>query len=369
MSVMLGMGIAYKDGMYEITVQTADPFQMSLNRNAERSPTVVYTEQEKTIYEAIRKITTKTSRKIYSAHLRLLILDEHMARSGIEDVLDLMFRDYEPRPDFYIALAKGSSPREILKLMTPAEPLSALELHKSLILSEQKWAPTAAVNVLELYRMLTKEGIEPVLTGLTLKGDRVKGATMENVQQPEAVGEYQFEGIGVFRDDRFLGWLNKSDSKAYSYVRNKIANTVGKVRCPGSDDFFVTEVTSSKSKIKPLVRNGEPAVRIELTVEANIGESYCNMDLKKESNFLQLQQAGSEKLRTIVAVGIAHVQKRYGSDIFGFGNEFHKKHPAEWKRWKEDWDRRFSALPIEIEMNYKLRKLGKSINNFKTIGD
>ncbi|WNR46093.1 Ger(x)C family spore germination protein [Paenibacillus roseipurpureus] len=365
LSVVIGMGIEMVNEEYLVTMQVVDTSQMSSNRKADRSPTLVISEQERTIYEAIRKITTKTSRKMYGAHLRLLILDEKVARKGIRDALDQILRDYEPRPDFYTVLSKKYSPREILSLVTPTEVLPAIELYRSLKLSEKVWAPTAAITIVELYQMLVKEGIEPVLTGLTIRGNSVKGSKMDNVKQPKSYAEYQFEDIGVFREDKFLGWLGESDSKAYNYIVNKVRNTVGKAACPNGSNEFVVEITKSKAKIKPEMRSGVPAVRIVLKTEGNIGELHCNVDLNKEEDFLQLQQAGKERLYQIVDQGIRHVQDDYGVDIFGFGIAFHHKFPKQWAVLKTNWNENFKKMPIDVELDYKLQKIGKTINSLE----
>ncbi|AEI40315.1 Ger(x)C family spore germination protein [Paenibacillus mucilaginosus] len=366
-SVALAAGIDMVDGGYEVTLQVVDPSQMSRNRSADRSPTLIVSEKDLTVYEAIRKITTKASRKMYAGHLQLLILDEKIAKQGIREALDLFFRDYEPRPSFNIVLSRGYSAKDILSIVTPFEVLPAADLYKSLQVSERAWAPTAAVNVVDLYQMLTKKGLEPVLTGITLIGDVDKGKKSDNVKQQTTYGEYQYKGIGVFRDDKLLGWLNESDSKAYSYVMNKVSSTVGKAKCPGGEGEFAVEVTEAKSSMKPMLVGGKPEMHIKLSVEGNIGEVTCAVDLKKEKDFLALEQAGRDTIHHIVDSGIRNSQQLYGVDIYGFGIAFHRKFPAQWHLWEKDWNSRFKEIHVLVEIDYHLRKLGKIISPLESL--
>ncbi|WJH32442.1 Ger(x)C family spore germination protein [Paenibacillus sp. CC-CFT747] len=362
LSVVLAMGVDMVGGEYMITLQAVDPSQMTKKRSSQRSPIFIVSEKEKTIYEALRKITTKSSRKLYASHLRLLLLDEKVAKKGISDALDLILRDHEPRPDFYIALSRGYTAKDILSLVTPFEVLPGVELYKSLQLSEKQWAPTSAVNVVELFQMLRKEGLEPTLTGVTVIGNVRKGKTNQNVKDPTTYGEYQFGGIGVFRGDRLMGWLNESDSKAYDYVTNRVHNTVGKVRCPRGEGYFVVEIKRSKAILEPSIKEGKPELTIHMNMEGDIGEMECKADLTKEQDFVELEQAGTKELLRIVQEGVRHEQEQYGVDIYGFGTAFHRHNPDQWKSWKSDWNERFKEMPVTIKPEFKLRRFGKIIS-------
>lgn len=364
-SVVLAMGIDWVDKQYQISVQVSDPSQMSINRSVgERSPAIVFTERAPTIFEALRKITTKASRRMYLSHMRIVILDEEVAKRGIRNPLDFLFRDHEVRPDFHMVVARGCSAKEILSFVTPMEVLPAMDLYKSLKVSERAWAPTSAVNVVDMMQKSTKDGIEPVLTGITLVGNRKKGMKMDNIKQPRSLAEYNYTGIGVMLDDRIVGWLNESDSKGYSFITNNVHSTVGHVACPDSKGNFVVEVYNSKVKITPSIRNGKPFVSVELRSEANIGEYHCQADLTEIQVFSQLQQAAREEQKKVLENSITHVQKRFGADIFGFGEYFHMKYPGQWQAWKKIWPDVFqNELKFEVIVKSELRKTGKITNS------
>jgi spore germination protein KC len=363
-SVVIGMGIDQGDENYTVTLQVVDPSQMYGRSPMNRSPIIIVSERADTLFEALRKMTTKAPRRMYGGHLRILILGEKVAREGLGDVLDMMLRDPEVRPDFNIAIAKNVSARDLLATMTPFESLTGEELHKSLQTSEASWAPTAAISIVDFYRMLSNEGVEPVLTGIRLIGNISKGQKDDNVKQPAAYSEYKYEGIGVMRRDKLIGWLSETDSKAYNYITNNVKSTVGSAICPSGKGRFVVEVQASNSKIVPIVKNGKPSVKIITHISGNIAENSCMLDLALEENFLALQQVGKEKAVAIISNGVQHVQSKYGVDIFGFGRAFHYQHPREWREWKGDWDNTFKRLPVEVELHYKLSQLGSIASGF-----
>lgn len=363
LSVVLALGIDSVDGQYEVSVQVADPSQLSQNRSSQRARTIVFSKKAATIFEALRKLTTGSSRKMYLAHIRLVIFDEQTAKKGIKVPLDFLFRDHEIRPDFYMAVVKDSSAKDVISLVAPTEFLSANDLYRSLKVSEKAWAPTAAVNVKDMLQWLTKTGIEPVLTGIKLVGDVPKGKTSDNVKNPIPMSNFRFFGIGMLRDDRLVGWLDENESKAYNYITNKVRNTVGKVSCPRKEGLFVVEITQSKVNIIPSIHRGERSVLLKATIEANVGEVGCSMDLKDENSLFEMEKAAKEELRGILEQGVRKAQST-GTDIFGFGEAFHQKYPRQWSEWAEGWNQSFMRLPVEIELNYKLRKIGKIISPF-----
>ncbi|WP_347398559.1 hypothetical protein [Paenibacillus amylolyticus] len=158
---MIALGIDTVDDQYEISLQVVDPSQMSRNRAMERSPTIVFSSRADTLFEALRKLTTESSRKMYMSHLKFVIFDENTARKGIKKPLDFLFRDHEVRPDFHLAIVRGSSAKDAVSFVAPTEVLPAMDMYKALKVSEKTWAPTSAVDVKDLLQRLTKEGIEP----------------------------------------------------------------------------------------------------------------------------------------------------------------------------------------------------------------
>ncbi|RKN70046.1 Ger(x)C family spore germination protein [Paenibacillus ginsengarvi] len=282
---------------------------MAHNRSSSRSPVTIYTDKSPTLFEALRKMTTQSPRQMYLAHLRFLFFDEAAAKKGIKPAIDFLLRDYQVRPDFHLAVIRGSSTRQVLELLTPAEALPVMELYKSLKVSEKAWAPTSTVTVQDLLQKFTKSGVEPVLTGLTLRGDIAEGKQTSNVMQSSVSARYQYTGIGVFRDDRLLGWLNDADSKAYNYITNHITSSVAATPCPGSDGYFVAEVDRSEVKVIPRLVKGDPQIRIDATVEANVAEVGCaNVDLTQEQSLLDLQQAARRQLKQVLATGVRNAQ-------------------------------------------------------------
>ncbi|MFD2613418.1 Ger(x)C family spore germination protein [Paenibacillus gansuensis] len=363
LSMAVAAGIDKVGDEYELTYQVIDPSQMSKAGSSDRSPTILNTEKEKTLYEASRKMTTKAPRVFYPSHLRLLIISERLAKEGIKKPLDIMMRNYGLRPDFFVVISRGQSVRDLMGLVTPFELIPGIEMRRSLKVSEDTWAPTAAVKILELMQVMNDPGQEPVLTGLELLGDIERGKTAENVKQPTTLGEYQYNGLAVMKNDKILGWIGEKDSKAFNYITNKVRTTVGSVSCPNkSKHLWVAEVTKSHSALQPSIKHGSPAMTIQMRIEVNVGSYECEDDITKERTIRELEKEGRKALSDILTHGVHTVQQKYGVDIFGFGSAVHRKYPKQWKVWGKDWNRHFKDMPVEVLCDYHIRRTGQITN-------
>jgi len=369
LSIVLAMGIDKVGDEYEVSVQIIDASQMSRTRMVDRSVIEVFAERSPTIFEAVRKFTTQSSRELYFSHMRFLLFDEATAEEGIRRPIDLLVRDSGIRPDFHIAIVKGGRAKDLMELVTPTEVLPAMDLYKSLKLSEQSWAPTAAVNVKDLLMMMASEGMSLVLTGVKFEGDIERGKTSGNVKQPKIYGDYRYTGIGVFREDRLVGWMDEEESKAVTYIANKVYSTVAHVKCPMSDGDFVVEVRKVQVHRKPRLVDNQPLMRLNVDVDANIAEVECNVDVKDEKSIQSMQQVASEELEEVLRAGIRKAQKEFEADVFGFGETFHRRYPKRWHRWERDWPAKFKAMPVEISIDYHLRRHGKIINPVDNFSD
>jgi len=358
--VVMALGIDTVGDQYEISVQVVDPSQMSRNRTMERSPTIVFSKRADTIFEAIRKLTTESSRKMYMSHLKFVIFDEETARKGIKEPLDYLFRDHEVRPDFYLAVVRDNSAKDAVTFVAPTEILPAMDMYKALKISEKTWAPTSAVNVKDLLQNFTKDGIEPVLTGIRLR-NLEKGLSIENVKKSPQHVNYLFTGIGVFKGDRLVGWMDESKGKAITYITNRVSSTVASIDCPDSKGKLVIEVIRSKVKIRPEIIDHEPHISLVVDTEANIGEVACKANLKNDRVFKDFQDAAREEQEQILKDGVRNAQQ-IGSDIFGFGEAFHRKFPREWHSWREDWAHKFQKLEVDVHIHYRLNRVGKIIS-------
>lgn len=362
LAIAVAMGIDKQDNKYEVSVQVVQPGEVASKKgNGSSTSVTMYKARAATVYEAIRKMTTDSPRKIYAAHLRILVIGEDLAREGVGKVLDLLSRDYELQTDFYIVVAKGTTAANTLHILTPLEKTPANKMYGSIDTSEKAWAPTSAITLNE--SGYVSDGIQPVLGGIRVVGDPKLGRVKENVETIEPRVRLVNSGLAVFRNDRLIGWLNDKQSKGYNYIMNHVKSTVGKVTCPHGGQVAL-EVLTSKAEIKASVHNGTPRILIELSVEENIGDVECRIDLTQTDNIHALEQEAEEVLEQVVMGVVEAAQTSFHTDIFGFDNAVHRADPQAWKSLKENWDHQFARLDVRVNAKVKIKRMGTVSNSF-----
>ncbi|MGG0288156.1 Ger(x)C family spore germination protein [Peribacillus butanolivorans] len=369
LAITLAIGLdRTKDGQYLVTAQVVNPGELATGKSgggSDGSPTIIYQAKGETVFEAIRKMTKESPRKIYPSHLRVLVIGESLAKKGIGKPLDLLSRDWELRSDFYIVIAKGMKAEEILKVPTSLEKIPANQIFDTLKVSATAWSATSFVSLDDLIANIVSEGKQPVLTGIQadIKGDEETSLSKQNGEMIDPPARLKFTGLAVFNDDKLVGWLNEKQSKTYTVITNKEKSTVVNISCPKGGKA-VYEVKKSNTEIKGKIKNGKPEIDLNIHVEGNLGEVECHIDLTKPETIEKLEKIYEKDAKKFFMNSIKQVQKNEKVDIFGFGEAIHRADPEAWKKLKKDWDKHFENLPVNIKVQGEIRNIGTVGNSF-----
>ncbi|SDD39190.1 spore germination protein KC [Paenibacillus sp. UNCCL117] len=362
--VASALGIDKHDNGYEVTVQLINPAEIAAKQGGGvRAPVIALKASEgKTVFESMRELTATAPRKIYLSHIRILVVGEELARQGIAEILDILSRDHEFRTDFYMMVAKDTTAREVLKILTPLDKIPSNKLFTSLETTEQSWGATARVDLHGVIFDLVSKGKDPALSAIRVIGNADTGESMANLNfvQPPAIQQYN--GVAVFREDALAGWFNTAESKGYNYILGNIRSTIESVACPNGG-YAGMEVIRTQHKVKGAVENGRPAIHVSLRVEGNISEIACGIDLgnPRTVTWLETKVSGQIKDKMESAVKKA---KTYRADVFGFGNALHRANPDFWRSIEQNWMDYFVDLPVQLEVKAELRRTGSVVESF-----
>lgn len=363
MVIAVAMGVDQAEDGYSVSVQVVDPAEIASKKGSGHAPVTVYKEQGKTVFEAVRRMTTTSARKIYFSHLRMFLIGEEAARKGIAHAIEFISRDHEFRTDFYIAVARESRAEEILKDYPAIEKIPANKMFSSLEMSSRSWAATGTVKLDELISDMMTAGKTPVITGVRYLGDIKEGKTRKNVQATESPAQLKYDGMAVFRKDKLVGWLNEDESKGYNYIKGSVRSTVGAIPCPGEEGMLVLETLRTNSRIHVNRASRTPKIDIHITAIANIGETQCKDNLGAPAVIRALEKIGKKRLVLVLEKTLkkAHDMK---TDFIGLGAALHRSAPGAWARLKSHWPERMDSVPVHFHVDVKLRLSGKTKGTF-----
>lgn len=363
LGITLAIGIDKVEDEYQVTAQVVVPSEISSKTSTGRSPVTLFQATGETVYEALRKITKISPRKIYPGHLRTLVLGEDIAEEGIAESLDLLSRDWEFRSDFFVVIAKDMTAGEVLNVTTTIENIPANKMFNTLKTSQASWAATNGFILDELIANLTSDGKEAVLTGILVTGEQKKGSSKQNVESITPPARIEYDELAVFKKDKLVGWLTEREARGYNAIVNEVQNTVTVISC-SEEGKATLEIIQFDSKIKGNINKGKPVVDVNIKVKGNVGEVECQINLNDPQTIVELEKNTEKEMEESIKSTIETVQKQYKSDIFGFGNAIHRSNPKEWKKIKEQWDEEFPEMTANVKVDVKLVHTGTVGNSF-----
>lgn len=360
---MVGLDLADTGG-YELTVHIIKPLAFPSGGDSSGSPEKPYwtlSISDDTIFGAFRKALDRSPRKLYFAHNRIILIGEELARAGIEEVIDVFDRNPEPRRTAIVLVAKGLTARELMESefaleRTPSEGILFL-----LTANRTGSSTVANVNLHELLIALEEEGVEPTVGALGVVSEGAEEQEAGKLLR-EAIGKSPIvEGGAVFKKDRLVGYLTPLETRGFLWIMGKVRSGAINITLPGDEDFFIAlEILRSSSKVKVDIKNDTPAVTIDVTVQANLGEVHKYVSILNDYKTLEIiEHKMEEAIKDEIEAALKKAQKEYNSDIFGFGTHIWRRYPKEWKnRYKELWDNEFPNLNVSVNVQATLLRGG-----------
>ncbi|MCT8976562.1 Ger(x)C family spore germination protein [Clostridium sp. CX1] len=358
LSIATAIGIDKSGDKYTVSVQLMNPSEIAGQKSSgQRAASVVYKAEGKSIFEALRRMTLSTSRRIYVSHVRVIIFGEQVSREGIKDLLDFLSRDHEMRSNVYMLTAKNSRAEDVLSVLSVIEKIAANKIYLSLRSSEQSWAATSVVKLDELINSISSKGRDAVMNGVLVKGNLEIGSTNENIKNSQPPATLAIDNIGVFKKDKLIGWLSEKEGIGYNQITGKIKSTVVTVNSPEGGNVGI-EIKNSKSSVKGKVENGKPKIYIDFKASGNVGDVQSTVDVTKTENIRKLEAETEKNMEKNMKEVIERAQKEFQSDIFGFGEAIRRSNPKEWKKVERNWNNKFKDLSVDINTTVTIKQIG-----------
>ena len=366
--IATAIGIDKAETGYMVTAQIINPGEIASKNPTTRTAVTTYRASGTTIFEAFRRLTLEAPRKMYFSHVQKVVFGEELAEAGIQKPLDFLSRDHEMRTDFLIVIAKGTTADKLLNILTPMDKIPASKMVSSLEMSEKNWAPTKTVKLDELINTLASDGHESVLTGVFIKGEPQIGTNIENVENVDTPTTVNIDHLGVFKDDKLIGWLNEVESKGLNYFENNVTNTVVNVPCSEGDTSV--ELIQATTKVKGRIINNVPTITAVVRVVGNVGDVECEIDLTNPASITKLEEKVEKDIQSKMEEAVTIAQNDFNSDIFGFGEIIHLDDPHEWRRIKDNWDEEFKNVKVNYQVHASIQRLGTITDSFqRKVGD
>lgn len=364
----IGLDLTEK-GEYEMSVQVVNPGNVAgatqRGGGAGGVPYTVISATGDSPMEANLKMSLKLSRILYYGHANLVVIGEFLARKGVAHALDALERNSEFRTTSRVVIARGQSAKETLKVLTPIAKVSSNQIQSMLSHSQTLWGHTVEIDVWELFHDIYSTGISSVVSGINIVGNRADGAKQTNVQSTEPEARLVLDGLGVFKQGKLDYWIPTNGARGVLWIMNKVRQTNITVAWQGKPEAIGYHIVRTNVSVRPHMKNGKPSIKIRVEALGDILETLVPVNLADADQINRIEKLIEHSIWKELTAAVRNMKERK-TDVFGFGEQFERNYPKDWRKLEADWfSVHFPQLDVSVEVNAIIRTAGLRIKPFK----
>lgn len=343
--IAAGVDKSSKDEI-EVTVQVFIPNPAASSGEGGAGEGNVYTAsiKGKSMPDALSELQKKFPRYFTWGHAKGYFFGEALARSGMFDDLEFLFRDIQPREQANFFVCRGTA-KELLEAQN--DPNS----YETLIKLSQK----------PLIQAATMHDIEEALSGesgafLLPVANRSKLISNESQKSIITV-----EGMSVIQKGKLVGFLtHESEMGIRLFIQENLGRNITLTEQEDGGEIVI-KIIKTDLDLHPSIENGIWKMKVQLKLEADVVQNSTHISLANGSdNMKKLEEPFDKKIKQILTNTLQQLQKEQKADVLGFARAFHKKYPREWKQAKGEWNTIFPTMDVQLDVKSAIKRPGLS---------
>ncbi len=369
LAIVSAIGIDKEDGNFKVSAIVLNPEKQDSGSSSSSASNkmIVYEKTASSVQEAIRSMILESPKRLYLAHMELLLISEEVAKKDLANALDFFIRDNEGSNDFLFVISKGTSPSEALQVKVQAEEIPTENIVKSIKASNRYMGITTENLLDNTLENLLEEGEEVVMPSIVVvksegseegssedsseENSGATGGSQENGSSSSSTEENEkilVDTLAYFKDNEFKGYMTKEESMAYTILRNKFKSGIMEIK---DKDKLVAEFVQCNAKLTPKYENGKYIMDIEVKGICNIAETGKKLGNVDYRSIEEYEKLISQELYTYIKQYVDKCTNEYNSDLMGYGKIFREKLNKEYKKVEDVF---YKDIFKNIETNIKV---------------
>jgi spore germination protein len=338
LSIILGVAIDMDQDRLKLT------YQHLISQRKEKSEYInVTTYDETSIQNASREQAKKVARApLYNFIRLILISDEVLRKTRIDQLLDTYTRSYKPSRNSVIMVVKGSAKKALTKVGKHKD-MPSVDL--------RDLAQNSALNAKIPVRMTLGE----------VSIQTSQGADLLIQRLDTGKGGNQLGGAALIsgRTKKFAGWLDEDDVSGVNWMLGHTKGTVVKTKHPRTNQTMVLEVNEVKSKRTPHVQGQDISFTVLIKTTLKLNEIRVETaDFLKEPFLLTAKEVVQDEIKETVLRSISKLLRERKADVVGLRKSVKVKYPATWDRVKNNWPDTLHQMPIDVRVVAEIERTG-----------
>lgn len=333
-----------------------------------QSPVTVFSTKGKTVLEAIQKSDLETPRHLFFSHTQVIIISQRVAEFGISQILDAYLRSYESRETANVLISDADA-KDVLGILAPLENIPGNAINNLLSRQGDKQINIIQSKLHDVISTMTNASASATLPEIKIGGETEKQNSLDALKQTRNYASLTLDRVGVFKRDKFAGWLSRKESLGIPWITDQLKRTTIVFSCEGksgSEQLSSFLVEKSHTKRRPKISNGNLLMNVEIEAKGNLIETACDLDLKKSKTLKKLEKHIQEKIKNDADYSFQAL-KKMKADALGFGDAFHKSYPQEWKKLSMNWENEFTEIKMDVKVHATIRRTGMIDDSFSKI--
>lgn len=295
------------------------------------------------IFEATKEISSRIYNPIFLKHLNVLILSEEIAANEklVREIFDGIQRDFIINKMINLVITKESAHEILLKKLGSKRQETVEGLFVSILRNEQKSSKFTPKKLMEFIQDMDHQKVAVV---------------------PLATSEQEIEiaGGGLFKDYKFIGYIDEIENKNITVLNNDIKTGDLDIDYKGVN--LSLSLSGIKSK-KKLIKD-QKVLKIGYNVEMNcqIHQYIIDEDRRIDSQEIveDMERHVEDYVASQLNSTIDKLQSEFNADAIGILEYLYKFHPKIYKEVEGDWDGIFPYIEIEVKVKANIRRRGLS---------
>lgn len=357
LAITTGIAIDIKDEKYVVSYMIANAKKSQGESNKQEASSVVYSGEGDSISSAYMDLNSKNPKIPYISHLEVIVISEDAAKKGVINIIDFLMRNPESRKEFFVVLSKDTSASSILETLSPLESFPSQNVANNIVSNKEDQSTIIVEQYSDFVSKLLKEGIQPVLSGVEIEGDKEEGKEQSSLESSKPSSTIKIHTIGIFKEDKLLGWADHDETIGINILNNEVGSVLLESKC--DDEYMAATLTNIKTSTDIKFDGNNPKVKLDVVAEGALVEINCKKNIEEIEVINELKEMFQKSLKNILTNSIDLAQNQYNSDIFGYGNMIHKSNFKKWNEIKDTWDDEiFSNLEFDIKVDISLSSKG-----------
>ena len=346
-----------EDGMYDVTINVLNTKKSSSkssesNTEEEISKVHIYESIDKSIQYALRNIISKTPKKLYLGHVKLVLLSEKIAKENLIDTLDYFIKDYEGGNTFMLAVVKDIKPKKLMEELSKNSDDFTEDIVDSIKSSHRFRGNTTDDILNDNLRNMLEEGCELALNTIEVTHE----SNEENEDKKEEKSMLKVSNMAYFKDNMFQGYFESEyDNICYNLLKDDISTTL--IGLSDGKNRVVLEMTGYSLNMKPVIEEGKCSVIVNSKMKCNITETGADILIDTDEDIEKIRKEAEEHVKNYIEKFIYNCKYIYKSDVVGFGKLFYRHKYKEYNHEKF-YNEIYNNLDVKVTVDIKIQNTG-----------